>query len=77
MNCKDLVELVTDYMEGALADDERVRFEEHADACDDCMEHLDQMRLTVRAVGRLRSEDISPEARDALLARFRGRQTGG
>ncbi len=71
MTCKELVELVTDYMEGALDADASARFEEHVTACPECLVHLGQMRLTVRAVGRLRGEDISPDARDHLLASFR------
>jgi anti-sigma factor RsiW len=71
MNCKELVELVTDYLEGALPPGDRNRFEKHLRECPDCGTYLDQMRQTVRALGRL-SEDLVPaEAKETLLETFR------
>jgi anti-sigma factor RsiW len=69
--CKELVELVTEYLEGALPPTDRVRFEAHLAACDDCATHLDQMRLTINALGKLTEESIEPHARDDLLRLFR------
>jgi predicted anti-sigma-YlaC factor YlaD len=71
MACKDLVEVVTDYLEGAMAPDERRRFEEHLRECPYCIEYLDQMRQLAGGLGGLRDETIGPERRDALLAAFR------
>ena len=71
MSCKELVELVTDYLEDALPPAERLRFEQHLALCDGCVNYVDQMRKTVVTVGALHSESISPEARDALLHAFR------
>jgi anti-sigma factor RsiW len=71
LTCKELVELVTDYLEGALAADERRRFDEHLASCPYCRIYLEQMRQTVRAAGHLPDGSISPEALDALLAHFR------
>ena len=71
LSCRGLVDLVTDYLEGALADDARARFEEHLFQCPGCVEHLDQIKLTLRAVGRLDEDTISAEARDQLLVQFR------
>lgn len=71
LTCQELVELVTDYLEGALPAHERVRFDEHLANCRHCRVYLDQMQRTIRAVGRLTVETIPDEARDALLARFR------
>jgi hypothetical protein len=72
LTCKELVELVTEYLEGGLSTAERERFEEHLGFCDWCVTYLDQMRQTLTAVGRLREEDISPELERSLLDAFRG-----
>jgi len=69
--CREMVELVTDYLEGALSWRERRRFERHIAGCDGCRAYLEQMRQTLRVLGRLDAETISPEARDALLHAFR------
>jgi anti-sigma factor RsiW len=71
MTCKELVELVTDYLEGALPGDQRRRFDEHLVFCPPCQTYLEQMRQTIRAVGHLPDESVSLEALDALLAHFR------
>jgi predicted anti-sigma-YlaC factor YlaD len=70
--CKELVELVTDYFEGALPLEERVRLEEHLVMCSWCRTYLEQMRETIATAGFLREEDIEPEMRDRLLEAFRG-----
>jgi anti-sigma factor RsiW len=72
LTCKELVELVTDYLEGALSPSDRRRFDEHVATCPYCQIYLDQMRQTIRALGHLPEEVIPPEAIEALLARFRG-----
>jgi anti-sigma factor RsiW len=74
--CQELVELVTDYLEGALAPEDRRRFEEHIGRCGGCTNYLDQMRQTIALTGRL-SEDTFPDgARDDLLAAFRSWKQG-
>ena len=72
MTCRELVELVSDYLEGALGGDDRSRFESHLGECGPCADYLEQMRLLVSASGRLSEEQLAPEARDQLLAAFRG-----
>ncbi|MGH2370083.1 MAG: zf-HC2 domain-containing protein [Chloroflexota bacterium] len=71
LNCKELVELVTDYLEGALSPPERERFEAHLAACRGCNVYLAQMRQTIRLAGTLTEESISPQAEAALLDAFR------
>ena len=71
MSCKELVELVTDYLENAMPPDERQRFEEHLAICPGCVTYVEQVRQTVAATGELREESLSPAARDELLAVFR------
>jgi anti-sigma factor RsiW len=70
--CRELVELVTDYLEGTLSDEQRTLFEEHVARCGGCAAYLDQMRATLAAVGTIRAESLAPDARDALLHAFRG-----
>jgi anti-sigma factor RsiW len=70
MTCRELVELVTSYLEGALSLEDRLRFEAHIAGCDGCTAYLRQMRQTIRITGRLRVEDVSPEAEAALLQAF-------
>lgn len=59
--CQQVVELVTDYLEGALSRSQRRRFEAHLDGCEHCTEYLEQMRATIRLTGHLQAEDLSPE----------------
>jgi anti-sigma factor RsiW len=72
LTCAQLVELVTDYVEGALSERDRERFEEHVVFCGGCSNYLDQMRRTIELTGGLAEEDLSEEAKDGLLAAFRG-----
>ena len=72
LTCAELVELVTDYVEGALAPRERTRFEEHLTVCEGCVNYLDQMRTTIALTGRLRLDDLSPEVQAELVDAFRG-----
>lgn len=72
MPCRELVELITDYLENRLSPIDRGRFEAHLAECEACRTYLDQFRQTIRVLGRLPEESLSPEARDALLDSFRG-----
>ena len=76
MSCQELVELVTEYLEGALPARERERFDRHLEGCPYCTNYLDQMRITIRMLGRLEAASISPEAKDALLGAFRDWKRG-
>ena len=71
MTCQELVELVTDYFEGALSRRDRARFERHIGACEYCTRYLEQMRITIRALGRLPVETVPADARETLLDAFR------
>jgi anti-sigma factor RsiW len=70
LTCQELVELVTDYLEGGLSRSDRARFEAHIAACTNCREYLAQFQQTIALTGMLREDDIDPAARDALLAQF-------
>ena len=71
LSCQELVELVTNYLEGDLAQEERASFEHHIAGCGGCHEYVQQMRQTIELTGRLTPADVSPEAEAALLAAFR------
>jgi anti-sigma factor RsiW len=71
LTCKELVDIVTDYLEGRLPPDARTRFERHLATCDGCTNYLDQMRRTIDLTGRLTEESIDPETERALLQIFR------
>lgn len=71
LTCRELVEVVTDYLEGRLPPAETKRLEEHLAACEACTVYLDQIRRTIELTGTLRGEDLAPEAQEALLAAFR------
>jgi anti-sigma factor RsiW len=72
MTCRELVEVLTDYLEGALPPEDRQRLEEHLESCPYCTEYLAQMRQTIDSLGSINEESISPETRAELLAAFRG-----
>jgi anti-sigma factor RsiW len=74
--CRQAVELVTDYLEGALTPAERARFEAHLADCPHCTEYLREMRVTIAAVGRLAPEALSGAARDELVSLYRSWRAG-
>jgi anti-sigma factor RsiW len=76
LTCRELVELVTDYFEGALPADERSRFEEHVMSCPPCRTYLQQMRTTIELLGSIPEETVSPEAEPTLTAAFRDWKRG-
>ena len=71
MKCRDVVELMTDYLEGALSAADVERFEEHLAGCDGCRAYLEQMRTTRRLTGRVAEEPMPEALREELVAAFR------
>jgi anti-sigma factor RsiW len=69
--CRELVELVTAYLDDALDPDARERFEEHLVFCDGCTNYLEQMRTTIGLAGRTQVP-LAPELEERLLVAFRG-----
>ncbi len=69
--CQQVVELITDYLEGALSRSQRRRFDAHLEGCEHCSEYLEQMRVTIRLTGRLRTEDLTPAMREEFTALYR------
>jgi anti-sigma factor RsiW len=72
LTCQELVEAITDYLEGTMGRDERQRFDAHLAECPHCVHYIEQMRYTLAALGRLHEESLSPELRDRLLESFQG-----
>ncbi|MCY7301889.1 MAG: zf-HC2 domain-containing protein [Thermoleophilia bacterium] len=71
LTCEELVEIVTEYLEGGLSDAERERFEEHVVVCSGCANYLDQIRMTIELAGRVTIDDLMEETKIELLAAFR------
>jgi predicted anti-sigma-YlaC factor YlaD len=71
IDCRAVVELVTDYLEGALDDSAVARVEAHLALCDGCDAYLDQLRATVSATGSVSADHLPPEAVAALVQAFR------
>jgi anti-sigma factor RsiW len=72
LSCQELVELVTDYLEGGLPEEARLRFEDHIGRCGACKIYLEQIRQTISLLGHLPEEALSPDAERELLEAFRG-----
>jgi anti-sigma factor RsiW len=71
VTCSEIVELVTEYLEGALSPEDATLVEQHLNFCDGCVWYVDQMRTTVATVGRIEEEELPPDVRDRLLTAFR------
>ena len=72
LTCKELVELVTGYLDGSLGGRRRRRFEAHLASCDGCTAYLRQIEATIRATGALTEEQVTDEQKAVLLTAFRG-----
>lgn len=69
--CRQAVALMAEYLDGALAESDRARLEEHLAACPHCNEHLAQLRVTINTLGRVDPGDLPPEAVDDLVTLYR------
>lgn len=76
MTCQELVELITDYLEGMLPTEDAARFDAHIARCPHCTRYLAQIRQTITLTGRLAEEQIAPMAKDELLSAFRDWKRG-
>jgi anti-sigma factor RsiW len=72
ISCKELVELVTEYLEGSLSETDRERFETHLSMCEGCAQFLRQFERTIQLTGMLKEESVSDAAANKLLPAFRG-----
>jgi anti-sigma factor RsiW len=71
VTCSEIVELVTEYLEGSLSPEDATLVEQHLNFCDGCVWYVDQMRTTIATVGRIEEKELSPDVRDRLLTAFR------
>ncbi len=71
MSCQEMVELVTDYLEGSLGWRDRRRVAKHLRVCDACSRYIEQMRETLTVLGSVPVDTLSPEAQSTLLDAFR------
>ena len=74
--CREAVELLSDYLDGALSRRVRRRLERHLADCDACGAYLDQLRATIAASGKVTPEDLAPETLEGLVALYRQFQLG-
>ena len=77
MPCRELVEVITEYLEGALSETDRLRFEAHLDECGPCRRYLDQLQAVAGAARHIDPGSIPPDTLAALLAAFRGWSAAG
>lgn len=71
LDCNELVEIVTAYLDGSLDLETRARFDEYLLECDGCDNYLQQFRVTISTVGRIRESELAPEFRAQLLEAFK------
>lgn len=71
LDCQELVELVSDYLDDAMSPDERGRVDVHLAECDGCVSYIEQMRITIWLTGTLGVDNLEPAAMADLLAAFR------
>ena len=71
LDCRDVVEVVTDYLEGAMAAEDRRRFDRHLAVCEGCQAYLEQLRTVLRVAGRPIVDAVPPETMAGLLRAFR------
>jgi anti-sigma factor RsiW len=74
ISCQEVVELVTDYLEGHMSPKDVAIFEAHLDLCDGCKWYVEQMRTTIDTVGRIDEADVPDELRETLMTAFRDRR---
>jgi anti-sigma factor RsiW len=70
LSCKEITQLVTEYVEGALSLRDRLRFQLHIGMCRYCRAYLRQMKLTAKTLGYLPEAELPPDVEDELLRRF-------
>jgi len=71
MPCRELVEVITDYLDDALPQRDRLRFEAHLAECDACRDYVEQFEQTIALSGRVEAEKLPPRLQDELLSAFR------
>ena len=77
LSCQEMIEVVTNYLDGALPPDEQQRFDRHLSRCAGCNTYVDQIRETIRQTGMVpREESLSPVLREQIVEQFRNWKRG-
>jgi anti-sigma factor RsiW len=76
ISCREVVEIVTDYLDGALTAEDRARMDAHLEACPPCLLYVEQIRTTRRLAAEAEAEREQRPDREALLAAFRDFRRG-
>ena len=76
LSCKEVVEIVNEYLEGVMSPHDRARFDAHLSICDGCTNYLEQMRETIRLTGMLSEDQVPAAQRERLRGAFRNWKTG-
>jgi hypothetical protein len=71
LTCQEIVELVTDYVEGTMSPELRASFEYHLSKCDGCTNYVEQMETTIRLAGKIEAAELPPELRARLVEAFK------
>ena len=71
LSCRQVTDLVTNYVEGALPKNERLAFEQHVAICPPCRAYFAQMRTVVQVAGSLHEDDLPESVRANLVSAFR------
>ena len=77
LTCKELTEVLTDYLEGVMPAEDRARFDAHLALCEGCVTYVEQMRQVIATVHELRPAEVEATAPDDLLEVFRAWKRGG
>jgi len=76
ITCKELTEVLTDYLEGTMPSEDRAVLEAHLVLCEGCATYVEQMRQVIRTVHALQVDEVEATAPDSLLAAFRAWKRG-
>ena len=76
LTCRELTEVLTDYLEGVMSPEDVARFDAHLELCDGCVTYVEQMRRTIRTVRALRPAEVEATVPDDLLAAFQAWKRG-
>ncbi|MGH3330304.1 MAG: anti-sigma factor family protein [Nocardioidaceae bacterium] len=75
VRCREVVDLLTDYLEGAMPPEQRAALEQHLLTCEGCTNYVEQLRMSIALTGRLQEEDVPPQVMDRILNMFRERSS--
>lgn len=75
VQCREVVDVLTDYLEGAMPPEQRAALEQHLLTCEGCTNYVEQLRMSIALTGRLQEEDVPPQVMDRILNMFEERSS--